>query len=521
MRARSTSVSSRIAARPRLIRGLMAALLLVSGPAVTAAPVAAATSARDVSHRYLVVFEATPRPGGGFALGGDLAANRLAALREVEAAGGRVVVDLTRQIAVAIVKSSDPGFASRLRGSALVAGVAADLAWKGIPTERPAAVASARPASRSARLVARGPEQTTDPLEGQQWSMQLIRTPAAHAVEAGWDRVDVGILDSGIDAAHLDFDDDGVAGGSTNVDCARGRNSIPFGPGIGSPNPCVDNQFHGTHVAGIVAAQANGVGVVGVAPNVTLIPVKTCDTEGFCYAGSVVDAITYAGDQRFDVVNMSFFTDDNDFRASTEFKCRSDAEQFAIRQAVDRAIAYARDRGVVPVGALGNSDTDLANKPAPYDGDCRTVPAESPGTIGVSALGPNSGKSSYSSYGLGSNDVAAPGGAGTTGNCQQTVLSTIPGNAYGCFQGTSMASPHAAGVVALIVSRFGSLGSDGDVKIGAAKVESRLKSSAIDIGLVGYDECFGHGRVDALRAATGAKRAARDPSAPNCPEYNE
>ena len=421
--------------------------------------------------------------------------------------------DLSRQIAVMIVESSDTRFASRLGGSALVAGVAADLAWKGIPTGRPAPVATARPAARPAAAAARGPEQTTDPLESQQWSMRLIRAPAAHAVEAGWHRVDVGILDSGIDAAHLDFDDDGVPGGSTN--------SIPFGPGIGSPNPCVDNQFHGTHVAGIVAAQANGVGVVGVAPNVTLVPVKTCDTEGFCYAGSVVDAITYAGDQRFDVVNMSFFTDDNDFRASTEFKCRSDAEQFAIRRAVNRAIAYARDRGVVPVGALGNSDTDLANKPAPYDGDCRTVPAESPGTIGVSALGPNSGKSSYSSYGLGSNDVSAPGGAGTTGNCQQTVLSTIPGNAYGCFQGTSMASPHAAGVVALIVSRFGTLGAGGDVKIGPATVQSRLMESAIDIGLVGYDECFGHGRVDALRAANGTSRNARDPSAPNCPEYNE
>jgi hypothetical protein len=521
MRARSTAVRSRIAARPGLIRGLVAGLVLVSGSAVTAAPMTAATAAGEASSRYLVVFEATRRSGGGFALGGDLAANRPAALRAIEAAGGRVVVDLSRQIAVMIVESSDARFASRIGGSALVAGVAADLAWKGIPSERPAPVATARPAARITAAAARGPEQTTDPLEGQQWSMQLVRAPAAHAVEAGWHRVDVGILDSGIDARHLDFDDDGIPGGSTNVNCARGRNSIPFGPGIGSPDPCVDNQFHGTHVAGIVAAQANGVGVVGVAPNVTLVPVKTCDTEGFCYAGSVVDAITYAGDQRFDVVNMSFFTDDNDFRASTEFKCRSDAEQNAIREAVDRSIAYARSRGVVPVGALGNSDTDLANKPAPYDGDCATVPAESPGTIGVSALGPNSGKATYSSYGLGSNDVAAPGGSGTTGNCLQTVLSTIPGNAYGCFQGTSMASPHAAGVAALIVSRFGSLGRNGDVRLAPARVQSRLVASVIDIGLIGYDECFGHGRVDALRAATGATRNARDPSAPNCPEYNE
>ena len=165
MRARTASVTSG-SARRRVSRGLMSCLVLVSGLGVTAAPVAARTSARDASTRYLVVFEATARPGGGFALGGDLAAKRPAALRAVEAAGGRVAVDLSRQIAVMIVESSDARFASRLGGSALVAGVAADLAWKGIPSRRPAPVATARPAARPVAAAARGPEQTTDPLEG-------------------------------------------------------------------------------------------------------------------------------------------------------------------------------------------------------------------------------------------------------------------------------------------------------------------------------------------------------------------
>ena len=191
--------------------------------------------------------------------------------------------------------------------------------------------------------------------------------------------VDVGILDSGIDGRHPDFL---VDGRGSNVDCARGRNSVSFlpsGPGVGNPDPCTDNQFHGTHVAGTVAAQANGIGVVGVAPNVTLVPVKVCDASGYCYASAVVDGLTYAGDIRLDVINMSFFVDDDAFQESTEFKCNSDPTQRAFRQSVERAIKYARGRGVVPVAALGNSDEDLGDPSAADPADCDVVPAETAG----------------------------------------------------------------------------------------------------------------------------------------------
>ena len=84
-----------------------------------------------------------------------------------------------------------------------------------------------------------------------------------------------------------------------------------------------------------------------------------------------------------------------------------------------------------------------------------------------------------------------------------------------------MASPHAAGVAALIVSQYGRLGSDGDVKLSPQKVEALLQGSAVDIGLPGYDECFGNGRIDALRAVTGDTSGQSDASAPHCPEYAE
>jgi subtilisin family serine protease len=501
-------------------RGLQRiALVLAIG---MVAPLFAATASRGAAagpaKSYIVVFDGTSVAGGRTALGGDWAANHSKALSAVKAAGGTVTSDLSYEIAVMIVRSTNANFPSQVSTARLVAGVVAgDDVLGAVPT---AGLTTVRTEGASV-AGGGGPDDTTDPLESQQWSMQMIRAPQAHAVQAGWKKVDVGILDTGIDATHIDFDLDGVPGGATNIDCARGRDSVQFGPGTGTPDPCQDHQFHGTHVAGIVAAQANGAGVVGVAPNVTLVPIKTCDTpEGYCYAAAVVDAITYAGRIKLDVINMSFFTDDNEAGSSTQFKCKDDPEQYQIRVAVERAIAYAIGRGVVPIAAAGNSDTDLANKPAPYDGNCRTVPAEAPGTIAVSSLGPDSEKAGYSSYGAGSIDVAAPGGNGTTGDCLNVVLSTFPGNSYGCIQGTSMASPHAAGVAALIVSQFGTL-KGADVVLAPSVVEKMLEATTIDIGLRGYDECFGVGRIDALRAVKNTTTKSYDATAPNCPEYTE
>jgi subtilisin family serine protease len=310
--------------------------------------------------------------------------------------------------------------------------------------------------------------------------------------------------------------------GGANVDCAKGRDFVALGPGIGNPAPCVDNQFHGTHVAGIVAAQANAHGVVGVAPNVTLVPIKVCDTPGFCYSSATVAGITYAGDAKLEVVNMSFFVDDDELAQSHELKCMSDPQQAAFRTANERALQYARKQGVTLVAALGNSDTDLG-APSPEGDDCAVVPAEAEGVIGTSALGPENEKAYYSSYGTGAADVAAPGGNPEflEETCVDEVLSTIPGQLWGCFSGTSMASPHTAGVAALIVSRFGKLGKDGDVDLPPGRVADILQSTTVDQGLPGYDECFGHGRINALRAVTRNTSAVYDAAAPFCAEYDE
>ena len=457
--------------------------------ALVFAPVGAQASA---SSGYLVVLAGTQTGSGFDARGTDAQISAV-----VSAAGGAVKNDLSSQIGVLVVRSSNATFASGLAATDLVSVVGSDFSWQGIPGG--------------------GPEPVDDVGEELQWDMQQIRADEAHDVQAGSPAVDVGVLDSGIDGHHVDF----RKGGVSNVDCGRGRNSVAFvptGPGVGNPDPCVDNQFHGTHVAGTIAARANGFGVVGVAPNVTLVPVKVCDTTGFCYASAVVDGITYAGDQRFDVINMSFFVDDEGIQESTEFKCMDDPTQRAFRQAVERAIQYARNQGVTPVAALGNSDEDLAH-PSADGNNCDVVPAETEGVVGTMALGRQSQKAGYSNYGTGATDVAAPGGT-ANGDCTLGVPSTIPGG-YGCFQGTSMASPHAAGVAALIVSQFGVLRADGDVDMSPSSVENYLQATTIDIGLSGYDECFGNGRIDALRAVTHDTSRAYDATAPFCPEYEE
>ncbi|CAN5334959.1 S8 family serine peptidase [soil metagenome] len=508
-------------ALPTALTALLVAALLMGLSLVR--PTTGANAITEATG-HIVVLDGSVGADGSFQVTGGDALNLAAARQAVTATGAAIEVDLADQIGVLLVRAT-PEAAAVIRTSGLVAEAAPDFSWKAFSSYDEAIANGELTVLAPEDVPDGGPEQTTDPLEALQWDMDQINTPEAHDVQTGARSVDVGILDSGIDGRHPDFL---VDGSGSNVDCARGRNSVlflPTGPGVGTPDPCTDNQFHGTHVAGTVAAQANGIGVVGVAPNVTLVPVKVCDTSGYCYASGVVDGITYAGDQQLDVINMSFFVADNEFQESTEFKCSSDATQRAFRQAVERALQYARKQGVTPVAALGNSDQDLAHPVddtgQPISNECEVVPAETQGVIGTVSLGRNSEKARYSNYGSGMADVSAPGGNGITGDCRTTILSTLPAGAYGCIQGTSMASPHAAGVAALIVSQFGRLGDDGDVKLSPTKVESLLQGTAVDIGQSGYDECFGNGRIDALRAVTGDTSRASDPSAPDCPEYNE
>src|SRR2546428_3242538 len=310
------------------------------------------------------------------------------------------------------------------------------------------------------------PVSDTDNLSPLQWDMIQIHTPEAHAITGGSPSVLVGDIDTGLDYTHPDLaanvDD------SNSVNCVSG---VPV-PGKVAAN---DDNGHGTHTAGTIAAAANGIGIVGVAPNVRIAGIKAGNSAGFFFPEAVICAFMWAGTHHFDVTNNSYFAD------PFLFNCKNDPVQRAFWKAEQRAIRFAMSQGVTVVAAVGNFSDDLAHPTmdiqSPDDttpiertvhNDCVDIPAEIAGVLGVSAVGNLGLKSFYSSYGVGVVEVAAPGGDSrlqrTPAALNGRVLSTWPsallssrlrpvvdptGATYCYLQGTSMASPHAAGVAAL------------------------------------------------------------------------
>jgi subtilisin family serine protease len=471
----------------------------------------------------------------------EAGASRAEARAAIRAAGGTVVDELAA-IGAAKVVSRNVDFVLDAAGQAAIAGAA-----------RNRIIGFAEPALREkvdtveSLAAASKPQSATvdsaagaEPLAGLQWGNDMIdaTVDGSYAIQRGDPRVLVGIIDTGIDSTHPDLDD--------NVDTSLSRNfttDIPLidGPCEQEPDAScsdpatVDEGGHGTHVAGTVGAELNGLGVSGVAPEVTLVNLRAGQDSGFFFLYETLNAYTYAAENGIDVVNMSFFTDpwwancrDNPLDSPAER-----TEQATIIDLSNAALNNAYASGVTLVAAEGNEHTDLGNPT--YDAispdyppgtakvrnnitnACLVIPTEGDHVMSISALGPSGRKSYYSNYGLEQTTVSAPGGDrrdffGTPQyNTPGTrILSTYPAdlamaeglvsknfrsrnplavvdcvgqrNAANCgvyvyLQGTSMASPHATGVAALIVSEFGS-GSGAGFGMSPAAVESRLRSTA-------------------------------------------
>lgn len=407
----------------------------------------------------------------------------------IASARGRIVFSHTDGVAVAA--SSNPDFLKQAMASgAFTSG------------ELDAVVQWQKPLKQVDLQEASAVNPGNDPLYFLQWAPRAIQAPEAWALGYSGQGVRVAVLDGGLYAAHVDL--------AANVDVAASRSFVP-----GQPFDLDTGAFwHGTHVAGIIAAVDNNLGVVGIAPKATLIGVKVLHGGSGSFSG-LLQAIYYAttprsaGGAGAQIINMSLGA----------YFPKNATGGGALVAALNRALNFASRQNVLAISAAGNDELDfdkLAN--------VMNVPAESGTGLAVSATGPLgwaygatnfSRFASYSNYGTSLVSLAAPGGDfAYPGNEACSVVgpvtittacwvfdmvlstsrgSTAPGS-YSWAAGTSMAAPAAAAVAALILEKNPFL------SVGALK--NRLMQSATDEGKPGHDPFYGRGWVNALNAVT-------------------
>jgi subtilisin family serine protease len=344
----------------------------------------------------------------------------------------------------------------------------------------------------------------TETFQPLQWNLDAV-----HATEA-WSSGDLGagarvfIVDSGIDCRHPDL--------APNVNVSLSVSFVPGEAGCVTPGYYAN---HGTHVAGIVGAALNGYGVVGVAPNVELVAVKVIPEMALSGTfGAMIQGIVYAADHGADIINMSLgtpplprsgFVDEDGNVASA-----SDISELV--NAVSRATTYAYQKGSTIIVAAGNDGVDRN-----HDKDGIVIPADLPHVLSIAGTGPVRWAidpstelnlpAPYSNFGQSRIDFAAPGGNDTLWREKDSsvcavlvvqycfafdwVFSTVAGG-WGWAAGTSMAAPHASGIAALIVGKYGHMQ--------PSELEEHLRDAAVDMGKPGKDPHFGQGFLDAARA---------------------
>lgn len=276
-----------------------------------------------------------------------------------------------------------------------------------------------------------------------QWNLPEIATENGWNVTKGSADVIVAVLDTGVQSDHPDLKGRLVKG--TNI--------------VDPAKPPEDDVGHGTHVAGIIAAEVNNnEGVAGMTWYTKIMPVKVLDSSGAGSTYSVAEGIIWATDHGAHVINMSL-------------------GNYAEAEFLHDALKYAYNRGVVLVAASGNDNTDRPGYPAAYTE-----------VLAVAATDSDERRAEYSNYGD-YIDVAAPG---------TSIPSTYPGSRYAALSGTSMASPHVAALVSLVRAV--------NPKLGNTEVMDILRSTATDLGAQGKDNDFGYGQIDvntALQTASG------------------
>ncbi|MFD7814555.1 S8 family serine peptidase [Streptomyces sp. NPDC059785] len=417
----------------------------------TASQAAATTAVSDTADAASLSYVVNVRPG---------TATSSSLKKAVGKAGGTIVTAYDR-IGVLVVHSSNADFANTIRR---VRGVESAGATRTAPLSAQSTTDMGTPKVLTAQEAAGAGAAASDgqdPLESLQWDLPAIKADKAHEKSLGSRKVTVAVIDTGVDDTHPDL--------APNFDRKASVNCVTGKPDTtdGAWRPTAAESPHGTHVAGEIAAAKNGVGMTGVAPGVKVAGIKVSTEAGFFYTEAVVCGFVWAAEHGVDVTNNSYYTD------PWYFNCTDDPDQKALVDAITRATRYAEKKGVVNVAAAGNENYDLAsdeitdpsspNDSTPGDrvvdpSECYDIPTQLPGVVTVAATGAKGIKSSFSNHGLGVIDIAAPGGDSTAYQTPAPpatsglILGTLPGGGYGYMAGTSMASPHVAGVAALIKS---------------------------------------------------------------------
>lgn len=303
-----------------------------------------------------------------------------------------------------------------------------------------------------------------DPHYKYQWNMQQLRIPDAWDITMGSTAVTVAVVDSGV-AYNLDDLS------STHFDL---QNDYDF---VENDNDAYDANGHGTHCAGTIAQSTNnGIGTVGIAPGVTILPVRVMGATGVGDLLTVSQGVVWAADHGADIITLSL----GGGQATTTMR---------------DALRYAYNKGVTIFAATGNTGKGTVAYPAAYDDY----------VIAVGATRYDKQKASYSTYGS-SLDIVAPGGDTTVdqngdgqpdGILQQTIAGRIFFRTdytptYQFFQGTSMACPHAAGVAALLKSY--------NPDATPAEIRAAMQNTAEDLGSSGWDSEYGHGLINPVAA---------------------
>ncbi len=290
-----------------------------------------------------------------------------------------------------------------------------------------------------ARIEADGTIRALDAELDNAWGVKRIGAGLIHDGHNKGTGVKVAVIDTGIDRTHPDLD-------------ANYKGGKDF---VNSDDDPMDDHGHGTHVAGTIAAEDNGTGVVGVAPEAWLYALKILDSSGSGNDSDMIAAMEWAVTNGMDVVNLSLGTPTD--------------PGTTVQAAFDNAAAA----GVLIVAAAGNSDF------FGIIGNTVEWPARYESVIAVGATDSTNSLAYFSSTGP-QVELAAPG---------VDIRSTLRGGGYGTMSGTSMASPHVAGTAALVIAA------------GRSDVRARLASTADDLAPAGRDTWYGYGLVDADEAA--------------------